>query len=82
VPVSGLCSVLLGALHALWPALGLCLFFISNINKNQLISRFGDYVLHQGDGPKWPGIALFAHTFLIFLSSLIYKFGRTEEHWE
>jgi hypothetical protein len=29
-----------------------------------------------------PGVALFLHTFLIFISSLIYKFGRTEELWD
>jgi hypothetical protein len=44
--------------------------------------RFGNYVLQQEGTPKWPGIALFLHTAFIFLASLIYKFGRTEELWE
>lgn len=43
---------------------------------------FGNYVLQQEGTPKWPGIALFLHTAFIFLASLIYKFGRTEELWE
>jgi len=46
---------------------------------------FGNYVLsHDGtnSGTNWPGFAIFLHTFLIFIASLIYKFGRTEELWE
>ena len=43
---------------------------------------FANYVFHDGEHPTWPGIALFIHSFLIFISSLVYKFGRTEELWE
>ncbi|KAI1713933.1 transmembrane protein 50A [Ditylenchus destructor] len=43
---------------------------------------FARYVLVTADHPTWPGVALFLHTFLIFLSSLVYKFGRTEELWD
>lgn len=43
---------------------------------------FADFVLIPGENAVWPGVALFLHTFLIFISSLIYKFGRTEELWE
>jgi len=42
---------------------------------------FGNYVVGEPDR-TWPGIALFIHSFLIFISSLVYKFGRTEELWE
>lgn len=42
---------------------------------------FADYVLVVGDHPTWPGVALFFHNFLIFVASLVYKFGRTEELW-
>jgi len=43
---------------------------------------FGNYVVRNGDHSSWPGIALFIHSSLIFISSLVYKFGRTEELWE
>ena len=42
---------------------------------------FSDYVLRTGDHPVWPGVALFLTNFIIFASSCIYKFGRTEEMW-
>uniref|UniRef100_A0A8R1E4N9 Uncharacterized protein n=1 Tax=Caenorhabditis japonica TaxID=281687 RepID=A0A8R1E4N9_CAEJA len=42
---------------------------------------FSDYVLRQGDHTVWPGVALFLTNFIIFASSCVYKFGRTEEMW-
>ncbi|CAH0552094.1 unnamed protein product [Brassicogethes aeneus] len=30
---------------------------------------------------KWPGVALFLQNALIFIASIIYKFGRTEDLW-
>ena len=38
---------------------------------------FGNYVLsHDGSGgTSWPGFAIFLHTFLIFIASLVYKVG-------
>ncbi|KAK0425532.1 hypothetical protein QR680_009248 [Steinernema hermaphroditum] len=42
---------------------------------------FADFVLITGVHAVWPGVALFLHNFLIFLASLTYKFGRTEELW-
>lgn len=43
---------------------------------------FGDYVFNKNSKDSWPGVALFLHTFLIFISSMVYKFGRTEELWD
>jgi hypothetical protein len=44
---------------------------------------FANYVVgSDSDHSVRPGIALFIHSFLIFISSLVYKFGRTEELWE
>lgn len=43
---------------------------------------FSDFVFFKGNGPVWPGVAIFFHAFFIFGSSLVYKFGRTEELWE
>uniref|UniRef100_A0A7E4V6B2 Transmembrane protein 50B n=1 Tax=Panagrellus redivivus TaxID=6233 RepID=A0A7E4V6B2_PANRE len=40
---------------------------------------FANFVLVEGDIPNWPGLALFFHSFFIFISSLLYKFGRSEE---
>ncbi|CAO4360881.1 Protein CBG03988 [Caenorhabditis briggsae] len=42
---------------------------------------FSDYVLRQGEHTVWPGVALFLTNFIIFASSCVYKFGRTEEMW-
>jgi len=43
---------------------------------------FANYVVGDHGESARPGIALFIHSFLIFISSLVYKFGRTEELWE
>uniref|UniRef100_A0A914C1D9 Transmembrane protein 50A n=1 Tax=Acrobeloides nanus TaxID=290746 RepID=A0A914C1D9_9BILA len=42
---------------------------------------FSDYVLQKTDKSNWPGVSLFIHNFMIFMASLVYKFGRSEEHW-
>ncbi|EFO19052.1 hypothetical protein LOAG_09441 [Loa loa] len=63
----------------LWLMFGFVLSFASLVAA--LWIMFADYVLVTGDHPIWPGVALFLHNFLIFISSLIYKFGRTEELW-
>ncbi|OZC08758.1 hypothetical protein X798_04172 [Onchocerca flexuosa] len=63
----------------LWLMLGFVLSFASLVAA--LWIMFADYVLVTGDHPIWPGVALFFHNFLIFISSLVYKFGRTEELW-
>uniref|UniRef100_A0A915PWY2 Uncharacterized protein n=1 Tax=Setaria digitata TaxID=48799 RepID=A0A915PWY2_9BILA len=63
----------------LWLMLGFVLSFASLVAA--LWIMFADYVLVTGDHPIWPGVALFLHNFLIFISSLVYKFGRTEELW-
>ncbi|XP_064629784.1 transmembrane protein 50B-like [Lineus longissimus] len=41
---------------------------------------FGLYVV-PNDKPTWPGIAVFLQNALIFFSSLVFKFGRTEDLW-
>jgi len=43
---------------------------------------FADYVLPKDDASNWPGVALFLQASMIFLASLTYKFGRTEELWD
>ncbi|VDN03130.1 unnamed protein product [Thelazia callipaeda] len=63
----------------LWLMLGFVFSFASLVAA--LWIMFADYVLVTGDHPTWPGVALFFHNFLIFMASLIYKFGRTEELW-
>ncbi|XP_058804607.1 transmembrane protein 50B [Phymastichus coffea] len=40
---------------------------------------FADFV--ATDGPQWPGVSLFLQNVFIFLGSLTYKFGRSEEYW-
>ncbi|VDM44741.1 unnamed protein product [Toxocara canis] len=63
----------------LWLMCGFVLSFASLVAAIWIM--FADYVLVLGDHPTWPGVALFLHNFLIFLASLVYKFGRTEELW-
>lgn len=43
---------------------------------------FGKFVFIESKHPIWPGVALFLHVFLIFIGSMVYKFGRTEELWD
>ncbi|XP_066603113.1 transmembrane protein 50A [Prorops nasuta] len=38
--------------------------------------------LSAGAPHYWPGVGLFLQNVFIFLASLIYKFGRTEDIWE
>jgi len=44
---------------------------------------FGVFVIpgDTGNDGMWPGLCLFFQNFFIFLSSLVYKFGRTEDQW-
>jgi len=60
----------------LWLMLAFILSFSSLVAALWLM--FADYVFETGDGPKWPGVALFLNNFLIFCASLVYKFGRAE----
>ncbi|XP_043466396.1 transmembrane protein 50A [Leptopilina heterotoma] len=41
---------------------------------------FANYVT-IGDKHNWPGVGLFLQNVFIFMGSLIYKFGRTEDSW-
>ncbi|XP_048459005.1 transmembrane protein 50B [Rhincodon typus] len=61
----------------IWLFIGFMLMFGSLIASMWIL--FGAYVV-----PKinvYPGLAVFFQNALIFFSSLIYKFGRTEELW-
>ncbi|KAI6202787.1 hypothetical protein M3Y94_00480600 [Aphelenchoides besseyi] len=63
----------------LWMMFAFILSFSSLVAALWLM--FSDYVLRQGNDPKWPGVSLFLNNFLIFCASLVYKFGRTEENF-
>uniref|UniRef100_A0A914UTB2 Transmembrane protein 50A n=2 Tax=Plectus sambesii TaxID=2011161 RepID=A0A914UTB2_9BILA len=63
----------------LWLMIGFVLTFGSLVAAIWIM--FADYVLNSSDQDSWPGVALFLQNFLIFLGSLVYKFGRTEELW-
>jgi len=62
----------------IWLFLGFVLGFGSIIASIWIL--FGDFVI-QGKNHMYPGVALFLQNVLIFLGSLIYKFGRTEDLW-
>lgn len=63
----------------LWLMAAFVLSFASLVAATWVL--FSDYVLLTGDHPVWPGVALFLTNFIIFASSCVYKFGRTEEMW-
>jgi hypothetical protein len=51
-------------------------------------SKFGDYIitfyesfLFVEDAHYWPGVGLFLQNVFIFIASLIFKFGRSEDIW-
>ncbi|KAM9671038.1 transmembrane protein 50B isoform 2-T2 [Dama dama] len=60
-----------------WLFIGFMLMFGSLIASMWIL--FGAYVTQNTD--VYPGLAVFFQNALIFFSTLIYKFGRTEELW-
>lgn len=60
-----------------WLFIGFMLMFGSLIASMWIL--FGAYVTQNVD--VYPGLAVFFQNALIFFSTLIYKFGRTEELW-
>ena len=44
-----------------------------------MVSEFTQDVDPKQDSDSWPGIALLLQNVLILMSSLLYKFGRTDE---
>ncbi|KAM4700717.1 transmembrane protein 50B [Discoglossus pictus] len=69
------CLVRTGA--RVWLFIGFMLMFGSLIASMWIL--FGAYVTQGGN--VYPGLAIFFQNALIFFSTLIYKFGRTEELW-
>ena len=62
-----------------WFFVGLILGFTSLISSSWIL--FEAYVIPPAVTNKWPGVGLFMQNLLIFLSSLLYRFGRSEELW-
>lgn len=67
----------------MWLFIGFVLGFGSVIAAGWIL--FQGYVIsnatHGPDAHKWPGVAVFLQNFFIFGSSLVYKFGRSEDLW-
>ncbi|XP_038657566.1 transmembrane protein 50B [Scyliorhinus canicula] len=61
----------------IWLFIGFMIMFGSLIASMWIL--FGAYVVPKVN--VYPGLAVFFQNALIFFSSLIYKFGRTEELW-
>nr|CAH0099487.1 unnamed protein product [Daphnia galeata] len=61
-----------------WFFLGLVLGFTALIASCWIL--FQAYVI-PANGPQWPGVGLFMQNLFIFLSSLMFRFGRSEELW-
>ncbi|XP_067675653.1 transmembrane protein 50A-like isoform X1 [Haliotis asinina] len=62
----------------IWLFFGFLLGFGALIAASWIL--FGFYVV-QFATPDWPGIAVFLQNALIFFSSIVFKFGRTEDLW-
>ncbi|VDP24355.1 unnamed protein product [Soboliphyme baturini] len=62
----------------LWLLFGFVIGFGSLITSIWIL--FADFV-DKGVSNQWRGVSLFLQNFLIFVASLVYKFGRTEEVW-
>lgn len=62
-----------------WLFIGFLMGFGSLIAASWIL--FGFYVVNNPGMPEWPGVAVFLQNALIFFSSLIFKFGRTEDLW-
>uniref|UniRef100_A0A915IQZ3 Transmembrane protein 50A n=1 Tax=Romanomermis culicivorax TaxID=13658 RepID=A0A915IQZ3_ROMCU len=62
----------------LWLLFGFVIGFASLIASMWIL--FGDFVVPEAPN-QWKGVALFFQNFLIFLASLVYKFGRSEDQW-
>ncbi|KAG5891660.1 hypothetical protein JTB14_020078 [Gonioctena quinquepunctata] len=60
----------------IWLFLGFVLGFAAVIASCWIL--FADFMK---EGYRWSGVALFLQNALIFISSIIYKFGRSEDLW-
>ncbi|XP_022107209.1 transmembrane protein 50A-like [Acanthaster planci] len=64
----------------LWLFVGFLLAFGGLIGASWIL--FGPYVVNKQFSESYPGIAIFFQNFLIFVSGIVFKFGRTEDLWE
>lgn len=63
----------------IWLFIGFVLGFATIIASTWIL--FADFVGPTNVVHQWPGIAIFMQNMLILVSSLIFKFGRSEEMW-
>ncbi|XP_014674486.1 PREDICTED: transmembrane protein 50B-like [Priapulus caudatus] len=63
-----------------WLLIGFLLGFGAIIASAWIL--FASYVIYPTPNvDQWPGVAVFLQNALIFISALLFKFGRTEELW-
>ncbi|XP_019877555.2 transmembrane protein 50B [Aethina tumida] len=60
----------------IWLFLGFVMGFASVIASCWIL--FAEFINSDN---RWPGVALFLQNALIFIASIIYKFGRSEDLW-
>ncbi|VVC93155.1 transmembrane protein 50A [Leptidea sinapis] len=63
----------------LWLFMGFVVGFASLIASCWIL--FVEYVNAGNDKHVWPGVSLFLQNAFIFIGSLVFKFGRTEDMW-
>jgi len=64
----------------IWLLLGFLMCFGSLIGSMWIL--FGVYVVDTNQASPNPGIAVFVQNLLIFIATMIFKFGRSEELWD
>jgi len=62
----------------MWLFIGFVIGFGSLIASGWIL--FAGYVIPKHEN-KWPGTAVFLQNLFIFISALVYKFGRSEDMW-
>ncbi|KAJ8314872.1 hypothetical protein KUTeg_007022 [Tegillarca granosa] len=71
------------AFHTCGVIATIAFFMINSVSNGQIRGdSYSTGCLGQtGKQPDWPGIAVFLQNALIFFSSIVFKFGRTEDLW-
>lgn len=66
----------------IWLFIGFLLSFAGLIAATWIL--FQIYIIDKGNQYEgvWPGVAVFLQNLFIFVASIIFKFGRTEDQWE
>jgi hypothetical protein len=78
----GFSSALFWGLYLYLPPAGFCLLTLFlMVRIIPLCYQFTDIIPFTEQKPKYPGVGLFLQNIFIFVASLLFKFGRSEDMW-